>query len=102
MLAWLRPSPRGDEGVEPSPPPSVVSFGPDSKGSEPEQVNLTHWLDVVKPGYSEKFLPAFLAVGVEDVLDLANIDQEIYFEIEEELISHCGAKKMHLKNIYNA
>ena len=78
LLAWLRPSPRGDE-VEPplpSPPASVNSFsGPDSKGSEPEQINLTLWLEGIKPGYADRFLPAFLAIGVEDVLDLSHIDQ---------------------------
>ena len=51
---------------------------------------LASWLESVKAGYASRFLPAFAAVGVEDY-DLANIDQDIYSEIEEELTERCEA-----------
>ena len=109
MLDWFKQTPRVDEAPQSaqpphSPPSSVQSFtNPNSfKSSVHEASDLASWLESVKPGYASRFLPAFAAVGVEDYLDLANIDQDIYSEIEEELTERCGARKMQLKNIHTA
>ena len=72
-----------------------------SASATPPQL-LSDWLDAVKPGYGARFGPAFDAAGVEDVDDLANVDRDIFLDIETALFQLCGAKPMHMKNIRSA
>ena len=102
MLAWLASatSPREDASARslPCSSHSPSDAGDSSQPTGESETSLECWLESIKPGYAGRFTPAFMAVGVEDVLDLPNIDQDIFRDIERELEAR-GAKKMHLKNI---
>ncbi len=77
--------------TEPSPLPSPLSNAAASS-------SVHDWLENVKPGYG-RFVAAFDALGIEDSLDVAQVDQRCYEEIERVLTDECGAKPMHLRNI---
>jgi hypothetical protein len=64
-----------------------------------EKSTVEAWLDTIKRGYGSRFALAFELLGVEDSDDIANIDTNIYRDIEATLTQSCGAKVMHLKNI---
>ena len=105
MLSWLQRSPRASsESIAAS---AVGSTGYSYIGSSTAGISdaesmapsLMTWLESIKVGYGDKFLPAFMAVGIEDIFDLAHIDQDIWELLQVELEA-CGAKRMHLKNVH--
>ena len=103
MLAWLtQPSPRGSEHASIPTGSEDYAYSASISDAESMPPSLHAWLESTKPGYGEKFLPAFTAVGVEDIFDLPNIDHEIFLAVKHELEHLCGAKRMHLKNIHAA
>ena len=66
-----------------------------------ESSSIRGWLDMkVKSGYS-KFAGAFDEAGIEDVGDLAKVDNKVMTQLNEHLVA-AGAKAMHLINIKEA
>ena len=59
------------------------------------------WLDSLKAGFGARFAAAFEEIGVEDVSDLADMDDELQATLEAEL-RKAGAKAMQLKKIRTA
>lgn len=93
---WLFQAIAGDK-------PATDEAGPSSSASQEagESTSVLDWLDVVKPGYGERFSKAFDAVGIEDTDDFRHMDDELFEELEAAL-RECGAKAMHLSNIQRA
>ena len=93
---WLFQAIAGDK-------PATDEFGPSSSALQEagESTSVLDWLDVVKPGYGERFSKAFDAVGIEDTDDFRHMDDELFEELEAAL-RECGAKAMHLSNIQRA
>ena len=98
MLAWLtQPSPRGSEHASIPTGSEDYAYSASISDAESMPPSLHAWLESIKPGYGEKFLPAFTAVGVEDIFDLPNIDHEIFLAVKHELEHLCGAKLLHVR-----
>ena len=98
-------------------PPSALESTPSALWSSPDAEveggaiesdpicvagSICDWLNrEVKEGYGAKYSPAFIEVGIDDQLDLLNIDDALMQILNAELLN-VGAKPMHLKNIKNA
>ena len=59
------------------------------------------WLDSLKAGFGARFSAAFEEIGVEDISDLTDMDDELQTMLEAEL-RKAGAKAMQLKKIRTA
>ena len=70
---------------------------------QPEMADsIREWLDSdVKAGYGAKFASAFEEVGIEDVSDLHDVDDEAMAALERELEA-ADAKLIHIKKIKKA
>ena len=60
--------------------------------------SVREWLDNIKSGWSARFAAAFEELGIEDVIDLPEIDAAVRKLLEGELTS-AGAKVLHVKKI---
>ena len=65
---------------------------------QPMSGSVREWLDLMKPGWSARFAAAFEELGIDDVIDLPEIDASVKLLLEEELTS-AGAKVLHVKKI---
>ena len=95
-------SPHSSPRSAPSPPRSAIcseASGSNASGSSDAALSCHDWLEGVKVGYGARFLPAFEQSGVEDAIDVAQIDKRCFEEIERALVHGCGAKPMHVKNV---
>lgn len=60
------------------------------------------WLEEVKAGYADRFASAFESLGIEDVSDIAHIDNSVMQSLEAELVASCDAKLLHLQRLKRA
>ena len=63
--------------------------------------SIRSWLDSLKAGWAARFAAAFEEVGVEDCVDLGDLDEELQAQLEDEL-KKAGAKGVQLKKIKEA
>ena len=92
-------------GFAPAPPfraPPFPSFCPPRQLATMDEGSVREWLDtVIKPGFGARFASAFEEIGVEEVVDLLDVDEEAQAELEEAL-KNAGAKTIQLKQIRKA
>eukprot|EP00966_Prymnesium_polylepis_P098891 2290200-Prymnesium_polylepis.1 len=101
-VSWLLPGSWAAKCPEESSRETGAETPPREPGTESSAVDpVSAWLDRVKPGYSQRFSDAFRLSGIEDLEDVAQIDDEIFAEIEGAL-SSAGAKVLQIKTIREA
>ena len=81
--------------------PPASSGGSSSGVGAPSSDSIGAWLEAIQPGYNERFAAAFDEIGIEDTEDFANLDDEIFAELEVAL-QRSGARQMHMRNIQQA
>jgi hypothetical protein len=69
-----------------------------TQSTELASLSNAHWLDELKPGWSDRFAAAFESVGIEDSSDFKHIDATVLEALSQELEKY-GAKLYHMQRI---
>ena len=71
-------------------------------GAADAESRVAAWLDGVKRGFGERFAASFIAIGVEDVRDLAMLKDAKLFEALAVELARAGAKPVQIHQVRRA